>query len=125
MIGEVWTVLIGFYDVRIHRMNHKARPALVIAQADSDDYVILPISSVSRRENLDPLYDVEVDPAQYPLLGFPHLSYIRTHKQTTVHIGEMGSKKSDLRGTYPDLFLDVIAKREQFSNEITRQAIEE
>ena len=35
-----------FYDLKIHQMSYKARPALVLAKADAEDYVILPVSSV-------------------------------------------------------------------------------
>lgn len=125
MIGEVWTALTPYYDVASGKKKFKGRPVLVIAKADDQDYVVLPISKISRQENIDPVYDVKVDPAQYPVLGFPHVSYVRTHKQTIVHVEEIGNKKSNFRGSYEDLYLEILAKREQFSEEITRQASEE
>jgi len=122
LIGEVWTALVPYYDNKTGRKSFKGRPVLIIAKADAQDYVALPISKVSRRENVDPTYDIEVDPSKYPVLGFPYLSYVRTHKQMIVHVAELGNKKSDLKSSYEELYLEILAKREQFSEEITRQA---
>lgn len=124
MIGEVWTALTPYYDVTTGRKKFKGRPVLVIAKADNQDYVVLPISKISRSENIDPVYDVKVEPTKYPKLGFPYVSYVRTHKQTIVHIAEIGNKKSSLRGLYEDLYLEILDKRAQFSEEISKQAIE-
>ena len=124
MIGEIRTALTPYFDTKTNKKQFKGRPILVIAQADTQDYVALPVSSITRRYNIDPIYDIEVIPSVYPMLNLDNVSYIRTHKQTIVHMGEIGKKIGDLRNDYPDLFLEVLSKREQFSNEITRQALE-
>ncbi len=124
MIGEVWTALTPYFDVTLGKKSFKGRPILIVAKADAQDYVVLPISKISRQENVDPIYDIKIEPATYPATGLSYTSYIRTHKQTIIHAGEIGSKKGELKGPYEDLFLEVLAKREQFSDEITRQAIE-
>ena len=123
MIGEVWTALFPYYDVKTGKKNFKGRPVLIIAKADTGDYVTLPVSKVSRQENVDPIYDIKVDPAVYPVLGFPYVSYVRTHKQTIVHAADLCNKKSDLKSSYQELYLEILSKREQFSEEITRQAL--
>lgn len=122
MIGEIRKTLTPFYDKKAHQNAFKARPALVIAKADNKDYVILPVSRVTKAENRDPVYDIPVDPAIYPELNLTSMSYIRTHKQTIVHIAELGDKIGDLKNNYPDLYDVVLTKREDFSVEISRQA---
>ena len=101
----------------------KSRPGLIIAKADSDDFVILPVSRVTDSRRIDPEYDVRVDPGTYPGLNLNAVSYVRTHKQTVVHRAEIGDLISDMKLTYEDLYLEVITKQSQFSEEVTKQAI--
>lgn len=101
----------------------KSRPGLIIAKADSDDFVILPVSRVTDSRRIDPEYDVRVDPGIYPGLNLNAVSYVRTHKQTVVHRAEIGDLISDMKLTYEDLYLEVITKQSQFSEEVTKQAI--
>lgn len=124
MIGEIRKVLMQYFDLKQGKMLMKSRPALVIAQADANDYVILPISRITRQENRDPVYDIKVDPCEYPQLHLNAVSFIRTHKQTTAHRSQMSDMIGDLKTDYPDLFLRVLDTREQFSEEITNQALQ-
>ena len=124
MIGEIRKVLTPFYDARTHRLNVKSRPGLIIAQADSDDYVILPVSRITDSRRIDPIYDIKVDPTTYPTLSLNAVSYVRTHKQTVVHRAEIGDKISDMKSDCEDLYLDILTKRAQFSEEITNQAMQ-
>lgn len=123
MIGEIRAARTPFYDTAAHHIAFKNRPTLLIAQSDCSDYVVLPVSRVTRSANLDPTYDVKIDPATYPNLGLTSVSYVRTHKQTTVHAGQIGHLYGDMKTEYPDLFLDILEKREQFSSEISDQAL--
>lgn len=123
MIGEIRKILTLYYDKTTKRQQIKSRPGLVIAAADSGDYVVLPISKVSDSRRIDPEYDIRVDPAVYTNLNLTCISYVRTHKQTTAHFANIGDKISDMRSEYEGLYLDILAKREEFSNEITRQAM--
>lgn len=124
MIGEIRKTLTPYYDRRSRQMKIKSRPGLVIAAADAGDYVVLPVSKVSDQRRIDPDYDIKVDPAVYPKLSLACVSYVRTHKQTTIHSAEIGDRISDMRAEYEDLYLDILNKREEFSKEITRQALE-
>lgn len=124
MIGKIIKALTPFYNSQTHRQDFKVRPALVIAKADNTDYVVLPVSKVSRQENIDPTYDVKVDPAYYPLLNLRVVSYVRTHKQTIVHGGEVGDVIGDLKGQYEDLYVDIMSKWESFSASIREQALQ-
>ena len=123
MIGELRWSLTPFYDLTAQRNSFKRRPVLFIAKADSNDYVALPLSRITRRDNLDPVYDIEVDPAVYPNLNLSAVSYIRTHKQTIINRGEVAGLIGNMKAEYPDLYLTILEKREQFSKEISNQAI--
>lgn len=125
MIGEIRKAITSFYDVKNRKMSYKGRPALVIAKADAHDYVVLPVSSISRPEDRHAVYDIEVNPAVYPALNLKNISYVRTHKQTIIHGSQMGDTIGDMKGTYEDLYLLILEKREQFSKEISTQAISE
>lgn len=123
MIGKIYKTLAPFYDTKSKSMSFKHRPALVIAMADSDDVVVLPISSITHRQNIHPSYDVQIDPSQYPKLMLKKVSYVRTHKQLTIHKKEVSSLIADLRSEYPDLYLDILIKREAFSQDVSQQAM--
>lgn len=123
MIGKIYTAQAPFYNQTTRQMAYKAHPALVLAKADTDDYVVLPVSTISNKANIDPVYDIEVDPMLYPKLNLRKISYVRTHKQTTVHRGNLHDEIGDLKSEYEDLFLEILEKREAFSNSITQQAL--
>ena len=122
MIGKIYKALTPAYNFATKNPEFKSRPALVIGKVDND-YVILPVSRVTKKANLDPVYDIEVDPAKYPKLNLTAVSYVRTHKQTVVHKTFLADEIGDLKGDYEDLYLDVLDKREEFSNSITEQAL--
>lgn len=114
-----------YYDKVAKRQKIKFRPGLVIAAVDAGDYVVLPVSKVSDHRRIDADYDIRVDPAEYPKLNLVCVSYIRTHKQTTIYCANIGDVISDMRAEYGDLYLDILEKREDFSREITRQALDD
>lgn len=123
MIGEIRRALTPFYDNTKNRMSFKSRPVLIIAQADNSDYIVLPVSRITRRENINEVYDIKIDPALYPSLNLSAVSYVRTHKQTVVHAAEIGSIYGNMKSDYPDIFLTILEKRDEFSKEITEQAL--
>lgn len=122
MIGKIYTARTPFYNQITQQMDYKARPALVLAKADTDDYIVLPVSSISISSNIDPIYDIKIDPTLYPKLNLKTTSYVRTHKQTVVHRANLRSEIGDLKSDYEDLYLEILEKREKFSNSITQQA---
>lgn len=123
MIGKIYKARTPYYDRVTHTMSYKARPALVLAKADVDDYVVLPVSSISIKSNIDPIYDIEIDPVSYPKTNLTHTSYVRTHKQTVVHRANLSDKIGDLKTEYEDLYLKILERREEFNNSITLQAL--
>ena len=123
MIGKAYVSILKFYDNRNHRMAFKKRLVLIVGKADSSDYVVLPISRVTNRENLDDYYDVPIEPSEVPLMNLTQCSYVRTHKQSVVHIGELVQEIVDFKKEYYEIYFDVISKMEQFQKSIIDNAL--
>lgn len=123
MIGKAYVSTFQFYNNRTHRMEFKNRPVLIVGQADATDYVILPISRVSNSANLDADYDFPIEPQDVPLMNLRQTSYIRTHKQSVVHSGELTREIVDFRKEYLDKYVDVIDKMEEFQKNIINNAL--
>lgn len=124
MIGKIYSSTTPYYDLKSKTNKFKKRPVLVIGNADKKDLTVLPISTVTKKENLHKNYDIEITPSEYPKLNLKKTSYIRTHKQTVVHISSIKEPEiSDLKSEYPDLFLSVLEKLEDFNNSIIENAL--
>lgn len=122
MTGKVCVSTFPYYDIGKCKMAYKNRPILVIGKADEGDYVVLPISRVTRKENLDSYYDVEIQPEDVPLTGISSTSYIRTHKQQTVHKKEITKSIVDFREEYPKIYNEVIDKVAEFQKKLIKDA---
>ena len=123
LIGEIRIAKLHYYDSATKTTQHKNRPVLVIAKSDEKDYVILPISSVNVKENINEVYDLKIDPRDYPKANLAKTSYVRTHKQTITNYKDFVVRKiSSLKDEYPDLYETILQKREKFSDEITKQS---
>lgn len=123
MIGKAYWAIFKYYDNSAHRMAFKKRPVLIIGQADESDYVVLPISRVTRRENIDQRYDFEIQVTAYPMLSLKTTSYIRTHKQSVANIGELADQIADFKNVYPDAYVEVIALVEEFQKKLIDDAL--
>lgn len=122
-VGKVCWSVFPYYDAANRSMSFKRRPVLIVGDESENDYTVLPISSITRRENLNPEYDVEVDPLRYPLLGLSRRSYVRTHKQIPVHKAEIVSETGDMKGDYEELFLSVLLLRDRWNERLTNDAL--
>lgn len=118
MIGKIYSTVFPYYDSKTQKNSFKKRPVLIIGGPRNNDYTVLPISTVTKKANLDSEYDLEIKPANYPLLHLDKLSYVRVHKQTTVHKVSLTSLIGDMKTEYADLYLNVLEKLEEF-NKIT------
>lgn len=123
MIGKAYWATFKYYDSMLHKMAFKKRPILIIGQADERDYVVLPISRVTKKENLDEYYDFEMQIADYPALSLKDVSYIRTHKQAIANIGELADCIADFKVEYPDAYISVLALVEEFQKDLINRAI--
>lgn len=108
MIGWICISTTPYYDSKVKRNLFKRRPVLVIGGTLSNDYTVLPVSTVSKRENLHPVYDIEIDPLYYPGLNLNKVSFVRVHKQTIVHKAAIVERVSNLKSEYPDLYQTIL-----------------
>lgn len=122
MIGKIYSSVTPFYDSVKGTNSFKRRPVLILSGPRNNDYTILPVSTISHKENIDQEYDVKVEPNAYPKLNLARTSYIRTHKQTTVHQASLVKEISDLKAEYEDLYLVVLEKLEDFNKMVMDHA---
>lgn len=123
MIGKIYSSIFPYYDIHTNTKSFKKRPVLIISDSRNNDFTVLPISTVSKKENLDSEYDFKICPADYPQLNLQKVSYIRVHKQTTVHKKELGQEISDFKAEYEEAFLEVLILLEQFNRYIQGRAL--
>ena len=125
MIGKIHKAMVKYYNAEEHKMAFKYRPVLIIGKADSSDYIVLPISSVSIASNINKHYDIRINSKQYVLLNLvKDNSYIRTNKQTTLNYKEILEEISDLKQCYPELFRLIMNRVAEFQQYIQEQAFE-
>lgn len=118
MIGWLCMSVTPYYDVKLGKQSFKQRPVLIIGQADSEDYAVLPVSRVTKKQYLHPDFDIPVDPAIFDKSGLKVISYVRTHKQTVVNRYAITAQLCDLRSEYPDLYLSIASKLDEYNKTI-------
>lgn len=124
MIGWYCIATFPYYNSRTNRNEFKERPMLVIGQEDNTDFVTLPISKVSHRENVDIEYDVAIQISDYPLMNLRFDSFIRTHKQTITNKSSIIRQVVNVKEEYQDLWLDILSKVEIFQRNLTNTGLE-
>ena len=126
MIGKIVKCLTQYYDARLQRISIKSRPALVLKSPEDDDYVVLPISTIPNRTNVNPVYDIEIDPSKFSRINLTRLSYVRTHRMISIPMQQIDTSIiiGDLKLDYEELFLEIVEKVEQFHNEIMEGLLE-
>ena len=126
MIGKIVKCLTQYYDARSQRISIKSRPALVLKSPEDDDYVVLPISTIPNRTNVNPVYDIEIDPSKFSRINLTRLSYVRTHRMISIPMQQIDTSIiiGDLKSDYEELFLEIVEKVEQFHNEIMEGLLE-
>jgi hypothetical protein len=123
VIGKAYVSIFKYYDSAKAKMSLKKRPVLIVGKADDTDYIVLPISRVTKRENLDEYYDVLLNPDAVPKLNLTQYSYVRTHKQSVVNIVELYIEIIDFKKDYMDIYLDIISKMEEFQKNLIDKAL--
>jgi hypothetical protein len=120
MIGKIVKCRTQYYDVRLQRNSIKSRPALVLKSPEDDDYVVLPISTIPNRTNVNPVYDIEIDPSKFSRINLTRLSYVRTHRMISIPMQQIDTSIiiGDLKSDYEEFFLEIVERVEQFHNEI-------
>lgn len=125
MIGKIYYSLMPYYNVNTQRNSFKERPVLIIGMADSGDYNVLPVSKVSHSNMIDPEYDIQIIPEQYPKLNLKYVSYVRVHKQTVANRAslKLGEAVGDIKGDYSELYLFILTKLEEYNKKIIDSAL--
>ena len=123
MIGKICVSTFPYYDSVRNKKSFKKRPVLVIGGPRNHDYTVLPISSVSKSENIDAEFDVKVTPQSHPELQLNKVSYIRVHKQTTVHESDIRGVIADMRTDSEELYLGIMEKLEVFNALIVENSL--
>lgn len=125
MIGKICKIYTAFYDKSTHKKSFKWRPGLVISGTNGQDCdrAVLPVSTITISKYIDPYFDIPISISSYPLLSLDKDSYIRTGKQISVSGPDIGDVISDLRTCYPDLYIDVLARLEEYNKKIIDEAI--
>ena len=123
MIGKLFLSVVDYYDSRTRTTRRKGRPVLVIAGPRNNDYTVLPVSTITNRVHLDPVYDVSIGSAEQAAMNLGQECFIRTHKQMTIHAAALIREKGDMKTDFPELYLTALAKMEQYQQEIMEQAL--
>jgi len=123
MIGKAYVSVTPYYDSNACKRSFKKRPVLIIGKADETDYVVLPISRVTRREYLDASFDISMELQDYPLMNLSAVSYIRTHKQFTVREESLTKCITDFKENYSDTYILVLERMEEFQKLLIDQAL--
>ena len=123
MTGWYCTSVFPYYDKVTCKKSFKVRPMLVIGESDSDEYVVLPVSKVSDKRRIHPVYDIKMEPADYPLLGLKVTSYLRVHKQTIMYTSDITRKICNVCDAYPDWYLEMCEKLAMFNKKISDEMI--
>lgn len=123
MTGKACVSIFPFYDNKKRKMAFKNRPILVVGQADSKDYVVLPISRVTNSQNIDPYFDVPLNPTDVPHMNLKQCSYVRTHKQTIINAAQIKQTIVNFQEEYTDIYFDIIAKMEEFQKSTINNAL--
>ena len=123
MIGKVYQSVVDFYDLKTRSTRKKVRPVLIVGGPRNNDYIVLPISTVSKRENLDADYDILIDEAERGVLHLSQECYIRAHKQMPIHQAQLVRRKGDMKADLPDLYLLALEKMERFQKSISEHAL--
>ena len=66
-------------------------------------------------------YD-KIQVSNYPKLSLKTTSYIRTHKQSVVNVGELADENADFRNEYSNAYIEVIALVEEFQKQLIEKA---
>lgn len=121
--GKIYSLLTPYFDTRINQMAMKKRTALIIGKADNKDYVVLPLSTITKQNKRDMYFDLEITSAKYPALQLTRTSYVRMHKQLTVHNSQIYTEIAELKKFYPDFFREILAKVKEFQQTLQDEAM--
>lgn len=109
-IGKLVTSYVPYYDSMAQSTKCKSRPFLIIGVENkfgSTDFNVLPVSTVTNKNNLSKEFDIEISGQNQKELLLNKVSYIRCHKQTIIHRNSIGKIVSDLKSINEAVYKEV------------------
>ena len=104
-------------------MEFKRRPFIIIGVTGQNDYIVLPISRVTIEADRDAHYDYPLSKEGFILLNLSENSFIRIHKPTTIHEGQISKIITDFSSNYPNSYLEIMSLYEEFQRHIVNNSI--
>ncbi|KQL37592.1 hypothetical protein AN959_03460 [Psychrobacillus sp. FJAT-21963] len=121
LIGKLCDSRFAFFDNRAQEYKYKVRPVLVIGVEKDKlpcDITVLPVSKISREENISALYDYPLTKENHPLLKLKYdPSFVRIHKISTMHSKDLTFyTNSQLNVVYPDTYSEIEDKFKTYTS---------
>lgn len=123
-IGDYCLATFPYYDIKEQRMRFKQRPMIILGEADNTDFIVLPVSTVSKKEYLDLIYDFPVSFELYPDMNIKRECFIRTHKQAVINQASIVKSIVNIKERYPELWLEILVKVEDFQKQLITIGLE-
>lgn len=121
LIGKLCDSRFAYFDRRSNNYKYKLRPVLVIGVEKEKlpcDITVLPVSKISRTENINENYDFPLTYEEHGLLNLKYdPSYVRIHKIATMHSKDLSfGTNHQLSIVYPETYSKIKEKLNEFSN---------
>lgn len=121
LIGKICNSRFAYYNPHINDYSYKLRPVLIIGVEKEKmpcDITVLPVSKVSRQENIHEIYDYPLTKEEHSLLNLKYNpSFVRIHKITTIHTKDLSFQTNhQLDILYPEVYEEIREKLHDFSD---------
>ena len=123
MIGELVLANTSYFNKGHGSTLFKLRPLLIIGQADPSEFTALPCSTIPNKTFVDKIYDIELCPKSFPLTRLKHTCYVRVHKSMIINRHSINSCLSNIKVSYPDLFLKILILFDEYNNKLVLNAL--
>lgn len=120
LVGKICDSTYAYFDKREQKYKYKLRPVLVVGIEKDQlpcDITVLPVSKISRVENLNEEYDYPLTNGNHGLLRLKNdPSYVRVHKISTIHSKDLSFKTDhQLNILYPEAYASIKRKLNDFA----------
>ena len=119
LVGKICNSTYSYFDVREQKYKYKLRPVLIVGTEKDRlpcDITVLPVSKISRAENISVEYDYPLTKINHGLLRLKNdPSYIRIHKISTIHSKDLSFQTDhQLNILYPETYANIKGKLNDF-----------
>lgn len=124
-LGGIYRAIISYYDAKRSCLSFKPRPVLIIGRLNARRFVVLPFTTMQKKQYLDKKYDIEIDPRKNPEIALYKAGYVQTNYTTVVDFRNIDSRQiCDLSRANKKLYSEILDKWKQSGREIMRQNIQ-